>query len=229
MKSKRMSLVIALLALVALGGRAQVKSGLDICLRDEATGEWLIGLFDNYAIYDCACWDYVEVRKNRVVLTRDGQRKEIRLKKKGIAIDGVKHRTSPLTSHALPDYPAKDEAKWPDGIDVEADSVVLRVCVRTAKEGTEYNSFIVGLFNDKHVSELTQADSLGRFEVRLPVNGSVVMGIFNDRRHPLEHTLWTKLAVAGGDSLFLYFDDINNRAYVMGGRYARFNNELIGG
>ena len=222
-------IVAALFVLVALTGRAQVKSGLDLCLRDEATGEWLIGLFDEYAIYDCAYWDYAEAGKDRVVLTRDGQRREVRLKKKAVTIDGVKHRTSPLTFRALPDYPVKDEAKWPSGIDAEADSVTLRVCVRTAKEGTEYNSFIEGLFNDKHVSELTQADSLGRFAVRLPVNGSAVMGIFNDHRHPLEHTLWTKLAVAGGDSLFLYFDDINDRAYVMGGRYARFNNELIGG
>ena len=46
------SIITALLALVAMAGQGQVKSGLDLCLRDEVTGEWLIGLFDNYAIYD---------------------------------------------------------------------------------------------------------------------------------------------------------------------------------
>ena len=36
-----------MLALVTMTGQAQVKSSLDLCLRDEATGEWLIGLFDD--------------------------------------------------------------------------------------------------------------------------------------------------------------------------------------
>lgn len=221
-------IVAALLALVALSSRAQMKSGLDLCLRDKATGEWLIGLFDEYAIYDCAYWDYAEVNKDRLVLTRDNQRKEVRLKKNAITIDGVKHRTTELTSKHLPDYPAKDEVKWPGGIDAEEDSVTLRVCVNTAKRETEFTSFIVNLFNDKHVSVLTRADSLGRFDVKLSVNGSAVTGLFSDRRHPLEHSFWHLLAVEGGDTLLLYIDDINDRIFVMGGRYARFNNELIG-
>ena len=55
-------IITILLAVVAMTGQAQVKSGLDLCLRDEATGEWLIGLFDEYAIYDCekVDWDMFE-------------------------------------------------------------------------------------------------------------------------------------------------------------------------
>ena len=64
-----------------MAGQAQIKSGLDLCLRDETTGQWLIGLFDEYAIYDCNYWDYAEVGKGRVVLTKDGLRKDIQLKK----------------------------------------------------------------------------------------------------------------------------------------------------
>ena len=44
------TIITYLLALVAMTGQAQVKSSLDLCLRDEATGEWLIGLFDESAI-----------------------------------------------------------------------------------------------------------------------------------------------------------------------------------
>lgn len=65
-------IIIILLTLVALTGKAQVKSGLDLCLRDEATGEWLIGLFDDYAIYDRDYWEYAEAWKGRLVLTKDG-------------------------------------------------------------------------------------------------------------------------------------------------------------
>lgn len=41
------------LAFIAIASLAQVKSNYNLCLRDETTGEWLIGLFENYAIYDC--------------------------------------------------------------------------------------------------------------------------------------------------------------------------------
>ena len=225
----RKTILTALLALVAMTGQAQVRSGLDLCLRDEVTGEWLIGLFDDYAIYDCEYWEYAEAGKGRYVLTKDGLRKEIRLKKNTVTIDDVKHRTSTLTSKYLPDYPSKDETGWPKGLPADEDSVTLRVCVNTNREKAEFVTFINRMFNDKHVQELTSIDTHGRFEVRMPVNGPSVLGIFNDSHHPLEHTFWRLLlAVEGGDTLLLYIDDKNEHTYLMGGKYARFNNELLG-
>ena len=147
----KQTIIIALLALVAMSVQAQVRSGLDLCLRDEVTGEWLIGLFDEYAIYDCEYWEYAEAGKGRYVLTKDGLRKEIRLKKNTVTIDDVKHRTSTLTSKYLPDYPSKDETGWPKGLPAEEDSVTLRVCVNTNREKAEFVTFINRMFNDKHV------------------------------------------------------------------------------
>ena len=74
------TIITILLAIVAMVGQAQIKSGLNLCLRDEMTGQWLIGLFDGYAIYNCDYWEYAEVGKDRVVLTKDGLRKDIQLK-----------------------------------------------------------------------------------------------------------------------------------------------------
>ena len=96
------TVIAMMLALVGMAGQGQVRSGLDLCLRDEVTGKWLIGLFDDYAIYDCEYWEYAEAGKGRYVLTKDGLRKEIRLKKNTVTIDDVKHRTSTLTSKYLP-------------------------------------------------------------------------------------------------------------------------------
>ncbi len=228
MNMNKKTIITFLLALVAMAGQGQVRSGLDLCLRDEVTGEWLIGLFDDYAIYDCEYWEYAEAGKGRYVLTKDGLRKEIQLKKNTVTIDDVKHRISTLTSKYLPDYPSKDETGWPKGLPAEEDSVTLRVCVNTNREKTEFVTFINRMFNDKQVKELTWIDTHGRFEVRMPVNSPAVMGIFSDSQHPLEHTLWRLLAVEGGDTLLFYIDDKNDRTYVMGGKFARFNNELIG-
>ncbi|MBO4674457.1 MAG: hypothetical protein J5616_08940 [Bacteroidaceae bacterium] len=221
-------ILAVLLAMVGTVGWGQVKSGLHLCLRDETTGEWLIGLFDDYAIFDCEYWEYDEVGRNCYVLSKDGQHKEVRLKKNTVTIDGVKHQTSVLTSKHLPDYPFKDETVWVSGIHAEEDSVTLRVCVHTTKKGTEYVSYIERLFDGKQIKEIKKADTQGRFEVRLPVTGPSVMGIFNESEHLLEHRFWGMLAVEGCDSLLLYIDDVNDRAYVMGGKYARFNNELLG-
>ena len=107
----KQAIITILLTLVAMMGQAQLKSGLDLCLRDEATGQWLIGLFDEYAIYDCNYWDYAEVGKGRVVLTKEGLRKDIQLKKNTVIIDGKKYKTSVLTTQFLPDYPSKEDRK----------------------------------------------------------------------------------------------------------------------
>ena len=227
----KQTIITALLALVALAGQGQVRSGLDLCLRDEVTGEWLIGLFDEYAIYDCEYWDYAKAGKDRVVLTKDGQRKEIQMKKNAIVIDGVEHKTSVLTSKFLPDYPSKDGTPWTSGIYDEEDSVTLRVCVHTTKKDTEFLSFVNRLFDGKPINEYTKLDSQGCFEVRMPVNSTSIIGLCCEYEYPLEHYyyFWELFAVEGGDTLMLYIDDINDHAYVMGGKYARFNNELLGG
>ena len=220
--------ITILLAIFAVAGHSQVKSGLNLCLREETTGEWLIGLFDEYAIYNCEYWDYAEVNKDLLVLAKDGLQKKIRLKKKAVTIDGVKHKTSALTSKFLPDYPSKDETAWPSGIHSEGDSITLRVCVRKKKAETGFESFIDRMIDHKQISGYGKPDSQGRFELKMPVNGPTVMIIRNDFEHPLEHFFFGYLALENGDTLLLYIDDVNERTYVMGGKYARFNNELLG-
>ena len=223
------TIITILLAIVAMVGQAQIKSGLNLCLRDEMTGQWLIGLFDGYAIYNCDYWEYAEVGKDRVVLTKDGLRKDIQLKKNAVIIDGKKHETSVLTTQFLPDYPSKDETSWPSGINAEEGNFTLRVCVHTTKTEADFVSYIHRLFDDKQIVEHSKIDEQGRFEVRMPVNGPAVMGIHNEYEHPLEHTFWGRIIVENNDTLLLYIDDVNQRTYLMGGKYARFNNELLGG
>ena len=56
----KQTIITILFVLVAMTGQAQVRTGQDVCLRNEATGDWLIGLFDNYAVYNCAIWEYAK-------------------------------------------------------------------------------------------------------------------------------------------------------------------------
>ena len=49
----RKFIISFLFVAVATTVHGQVKSGLNLCLRDEETGDWLIGLFDDFAVYNC--------------------------------------------------------------------------------------------------------------------------------------------------------------------------------
>ena len=88
--------------------------------------------------------------KGRVVLTKDGLRKYIQLKKNAVVIDGKKHKTSVLTTQFLPDYPSKDETSWPSGINAEEGNFTLRVCVHTTEKEADFVSYIRGLKVQKH-------------------------------------------------------------------------------
>ena len=221
--------ITILLALVAMTGQAQVKSGLNLCLRDEETGEWLIGLFDEYAIYDCDYWDYAESGKDRVVLTKDGQRKEIRLKKNTITIDGVKHRTSVLTTQFLPDYPVADETSFNPMLFDKEKEATLRVVHRSGKAGISVVTNFSHIVKDDVKSYAAMSDSSGRYEAHIPLVGQTATMLFTNATPEIYHLgnwVWIPYVLEPGDKLLFFVDDIEGRIYVMG-RSARMTNEFL--
>lgn len=226
---KKKTIISVLLAILTMNGWAQLKSGLDLCLRDEATGEWLIGLFDEYAIYDCEYWNYAEVGNNRVVLACGNQQKEVRLKKNAIVIDGVKHKISELTTKFLPDYPSADEtafdATWLDDVQ----DATLRVVHGSGKADIGVSTFLNHLVKDEQVSYNGQTDSLGRYEARIKVIGQTSSMLYT-RASPMVYHLgnwvWIPYILTPGEKLLFYVDDVKGRIYVMG-KNARMTNEFL--
>lgn len=218
---KLKTIIITLLVLVAMGGQAQTKSNLDLCLRDEATGEWLIGLFDEFAIYDGAFWDYAEVGKDRLVLTKDGQQKEVRLKKNGAIIDGKKYKTSVLEPKLLPDYPKKDlRTGFTDSNYAPADSVTLTGWIRNLPEGSERLLTIryTNLVTDEDEDVVEQLDAQGRFAVRLPlINTTTVWLIVGDE---------DLFNVLESDKTYLLYFDHDKKHQLWMGDDVRLQNEL---
>ena len=222
-------IITILFTLITMAGQAQVKTGLDLCLRDEATGEWLIGLFDDYAIYDCEYWNYAEVGKDRVVLTKDGLRKEIRLKKNAVTIDGVKHKTSLLTTKFLPNYPVADETPFDATILDKEQEATLRVVHRSGKAGIQVVTNFDHIVKDGVESYAANSDTLGRYEVKIPLIGQTGSMIFTQATRDIYHLnnwVWIPYVIAPGDKLLFFVDDINGRIYVMG-KSARMVNEFL--
>ena len=215
----RKTIITALLALVATIGQAQVKSGLDLCLRDETTGEWLIGLFDEYAIYDCDYWDYAKVDtvKGSFVLVNDCERLDLKLKDGVLIINKKKHHVTKLTDRTLPDYPTKDESDFIDN-GYRGGKAILRGRLTNVPKGHEDRvklhvpDLLQTVFDDeRHVDR----DSLGRFEftIELANTGEVSF-------------LWANLILTPGNTYYVLMDGATGRTYVMG-RDARLSNELL--
>lgn len=222
---RQLSIIIMLLMTVA--GWGQQKSGLDLCLRDKETGEWLIGLFDDFAVYDCEYWNYSEVGDKRIVLTMDGKQKEIKLKKNAIVIDGKKHKTETLTSRYLPDYPVKDETTFFDDILDEAQQTTIRILHISKKRGVEFGVNIskpLSLHGETESVQIT--DSTGRTEITLPLAYTVKALLAKGRHKNGRLGYFTNMILRPGTKTLLLVDDINKRMYAMGCD-SRIINELF--
>lgn len=238
--------LIVLFALTTLAGMAQVKSGLDLCLRDDETGDWLIGLYDGFAVYDCQFWDYERVEKKeltlkiktplgkkdkktlkaKLVLKQGKKRLEVELKKNILSIDGVKHQVSELTSKHLPDYPKKDTCSTFKDTHYQTDTVTLVGWLRNMPQemkdkGNEYTVWSFDdIFTYSHEpnTSVGKIDSLGRFVVKIPLANSTEVYL-DESRSPV-CTMFEP-----GETYFLLYDFQNEQEMFMG-KNCRLQNEL---
>ena len=216
--------LIALFATIAMMGQAQVKSGLDLCLRDDKTGEWIIGLYDDFAVYDCQFWDYEKVGKDNFMLGKDGKRLKIKLKKNTLSIDGTKHKVSELTSKYLPDYPKKDTCSTFKDTHYQTDTVTLVGWLKDMPQemkgkGNEIAiSFFDNIFTKKPESNCTgKVDSQGRFIVKVPLMNTTE--VF-DWDHNISSVF------EPGETYFLLYDYKDGRKMFMG-KNCRLQNEML--
>ena len=219
MQMKKKNIIIVFLALITLAGHAQVNSGLNLCLRDDKTGEWLIGLFDKFAVYDCECWDYqkVDTVSGDIELSIGSRQLPLKLTGQTLQIDGKTHHVSRLGEEPLPDYPEKDESDFLDN-GYTGGKVSLSGCIVNVPRGHEdmlklrVPDPLHTIFDDELPIE---TDSLGRFhsEFELTNTGCVVL-------------LWNRLYLTPGNRYFVFVDGRTGQMLVMG-EDARLSNEML--
>ena len=110
--------ILALLAVMLLTVQAAFGQGLTPSnWRNEQTGDWTIGFYDDFAIYDCKFWNYKQKTQSgdtyNIVLESDGKEVAITVLnahdgKRDITIDGRSATYSIIQGGTLPDYPTKD-------------------------------------------------------------------------------------------------------------------------
>lgn len=197
--------------------------------RNNATGDWLIGIAKHHLIFDSKVWD-IESRTAEkggyTIKTTDGKTVKIGKLKKGVrtfAIDGRKPVVcSPIVTKSLPDYPQKDNRNgFVDTNFANGDSVTIVGWLKDMpphewKQGKEFKIAYNDIFTRTQESFYTKMDSLGRFTLKFPLlNTSMIY---------LERTNIAAV-VEPGKTYFFLKDFMNNQTLFMGDD-VRLQNEI---
>lgn len=195
--------------------------------RNEESGDWEIGLYEDCAVYDSRLWRYKVRKDKKVVLTDGNEDVTVTLGKekdgkRSIAINGRKILCSRITSKFLPDYPTPDET--PFNTELAESEAVINGWLKDwpAELLNVGKDFEVDVYNVLTHSENTYSakiDSFGRFQIRLPLTGAQEMYL-DRKRSPVATVL------EPGETYFLLIDKKAGCTLFMG-RNARLQNELL--
>ena len=227
-------IITALLAIVAMTGQAQNAVGTlaDTYWRNEATGDWLIGITTNHVICDNKVWDIVSQTEKQDAYTltiSDGTTIKVGKQKKGlrgIAIGKQKSvACSPITTEALPDYPTKDtrtgfvDNGYRDGDSVTIVGWLKDMPQEERRKGGEFRVSWNSIITDEQEVFFAKMDSLGRFMLRFPVINTSEVWLDENRTDVMS-------VVEPGETYFFLYDYKTGQKLWMGSN-VRLQNELL--
>ena len=209
----------------------------DTYWRNEATGEWFIGIADKYIIYDCRFWEIENIgqKKDRYTLTAtcDDERLDIAIGnlKNGartITVGNSKAvKCSPITTATLPDYPIKDtRVGFKDNGYALGDSVTIIGWLKDMpadalqRGGKEFEVMVHNVVTREPggLSLYAKMDSLGRFTLKMPLQNT--SQVFVDWKRTMVSTV-----LEPGETYFFLHDFGTGQKLFMGND-TRLQNEL---
>lgn len=198
--------------------------------RNEATGDWEIGFFEHFAVYDCKFWSYertVDKNDKLIVTLRNGddvvtiKAKAEKDGKRKIQVGKNKPQMySLITSKYLPDYPIKDDNPHFKDNGFREDDVTRIVGVISNYDSAKADKPVI-YFNypyfDRDLNEIeVKVDPQGRFEVEIPMKVSL-----------MEIALFDQVVILEpGEAYFVSFDN-ENEQFVFMGKNSRLQNEML--
>ena len=199
--------------------------------RDEETGDWIISLFKDQAVYDNKVWRYVSKSDKKVVLASGDEKLTIAIGKEKdgkrvFNIGGKKLMLSAITTNSITDYPTAENT--PFNTELKEGDALVSGWLRYPKEllkdklTIEVSCSNVATDDDMHVS--TQVDSLGHFELSVPLVGTQVAPLFIQEGQN-EVVDGVALILTPGENYFMLKDFKSSQTLIMGND-ARLQNEL---
>lgn len=199
--------------------------------RDEETGDWIISLFNDYAVYDNKVWRYNSKSDKKVALASDNERLTITIgkEKEGkriFNIGGKKQKLSSITTNSITDYPIPDNTSFSTELK-EGNAIVsgwLRYPKEVIKDYMIVEASHGNIATDDYTHYSTQTDSVGRFELSVPLVGTqeVSLLIRNGQKEDIDGV---ELILTPGEKYFMLKDYKSSQTLFMGND-ARLQNEL---
>ena len=199
--------------------------------RNVETGEWAISLFNDYAVYDNKVWQYEKKSDKKIVLYAGNDKIAISIgkEKEGkrvFAFDGKKLTLSAITTSTITDYPTADETSF--NTELKEGNAVVSGWLRYPKEMLQRSltveASLGNVATDDYTHHSTQADSLGRFELNVPLVGTqgVSLLIRNGQNEMIDGV---GVVLTPGEKYFMLKDYKSSQTQFMGDD-ARLQNEL---
>ena len=201
--------------------------------RNEQTGDWVIGFYDDFAIYDCKFWNYKEKTQSgdsfKFVLESDGKQITVTVDNtehniRNITINGNKAAYSVIMGETLPDYPSKDTRTGFKDSHYTIDTVTLVGWLRDMPKRMKRNCKSVRIIYqdillDEHVESSEQIDAQGRFMAKIPIlNTTQAYLVWGDNS--------CRLVLEPGETYF-FLNDFNAKQQLFMGDESRLQNEIL--
>ncbi|MDE6370474.1 MAG: hypothetical protein K2K92_03180, partial [Duncaniella sp.] len=199
--------------------------------RDELTGDWVIGFYPDFAVYDTRVWDYAakDFDRGTFVLTDGDSSLTVKAGKeksgrRTLKIGDREVNAGRILGYANDTYPAEGRVtSFKDNGYRTGDSVTICGYLKdVSKEFLAVSGEMSVAFDDLFTAEKrifsSPIDSTGRFCLKFPVHNTQTVRF---DRYRIKQTI----PVEPGEKYFFFYDCNNNQRLWMGDR-SRLLNEL---
>ena len=201
--------------------------------RSTTTGDWVLGLYKDVAVYDNKVWQYAQKTDKKVVLTDGKENITIAIGKdkngeREFTINGKKQHLALITTSTLPDYPIPDTTSFSTEIK-EGEATLTGYIRNFTPEHIKNNLRLEITTHNLATGEIqneftTKVDSLGKFEIKIPLLGAQATKILC-LYDPKQWGGSAKVILTPNGKYFIVADLNTNKMMFMGDD-ARLQNEL---
>ena len=201
--------------------------------RNTATGDWILGLYKDVAVYDSKVWQYAQKTDKKAVLTDGKENITIAIGKdkngeREFTINGKKQPLALITTSTLPDYPIPDTTSFSTEIK-EGEATLTGYIRNFTPEHIKNNLRLEITTHNLATGEIqneftTKVDSLGKFEIKIPLLGAQATKILC-LYDPKQWGGSAKVILTPNGKYFIVADLNTNKMMFMGDD-ARLQNEL---
>ncbi|MDD4636631.1 MAG: TlpA disulfide reductase family protein [Bacteroidales bacterium] len=194
---------------------------------EPSKNEWTYGFFEQFAIYDGKFWTYKEltIKKNKgtATLQNGDETLQLTLTKTDdstlLIVSGKQNAiTYKLAGRTLPHYKTADATRFADNHFARVDTAYITGYIRNRKSAKPFEISLHGMFTDEDVSYYGDVDSIGRFQMKVPLYNSLMVSLVSLQMYQTD-------VLEPNEHYFLFYDENTKQTLYMG-KNARIHNEL---